>query len=118
MKDCVFCKIAKHEIPTKIVYEDEELVCFHDNKPSAPVHVLIIPKKHLEWQTLGETDKELLGKIFLVAPEIAKKLNVLTSGYKLVMNCGEGVGQRISHFHVHLLGGLSQDSTQTILQPK
>jgi histidine triad (HIT) family protein len=103
MKDCIFCKIAKHEIPSKIVYEDEELICFHDNKPSAPTHVLIISKKHLEWQALKDADRTLLGKIFLVAPEIAKKLNVYDSGFKLVMNCGEGVGQRVAHFHIHLL---------------
>lgn len=105
LTDCVFCKIAKHEIPAIIVFEDEELICFHDIHPSAPVHVLIIPKKHLEWQTLNDADRALLGKISLVAPEIAKKLNVYDSGFKLVMNCGEGVGQRVAHFHVHLMAG-------------
>lgn len=105
MKDCIFCKITTHEIPSKIVYEDEEFICFHDIKPSAPVHVLIVPKKHLAWQTVDESAIMLLGKIFAIAPKIAKELGVYGSGYKLVMNCGKGAGQLVGHFHVHLIGG-------------
>lgn len=116
--DCIFCKITTHEIPAKIIYEDEEFIVFHDIKPSAPVHVLIVPKKHLIWQSLSETDKELLGRIFLLAPSVAKKLGVYESGYKLVMNCGKGAGQLVEHFHVHFLGGWGIDSKNQIANRK
>lgn len=105
MNDCIFCKIVAKEIPAKVVYEDDTLLCFHDIKPSAPVHVLFVPKKHFEWQTLSPEDLKVIGQMYLVAPKIAKELGVYESGFKLVVNCGEGAGQTISHFHLHLLGG-------------
>lgn len=106
MADCIFCKIIKGEIPTEFVYQDEDFVAFRDIKPAAPVHILIIPKKHLS--SLNETeegDKELLGKALHIAKEIAKKEGIAETGYKIIINCGEQAGQIVYHLHVHLLGG-------------
>jgi histidine triad (HIT) family protein len=106
MEDCVFCKIIKGEIPTEFVYQDEDFVAFRDIKPAAPVHILIIPKKHLS--SLNETeegDEELLGKALLVAKEIAKKEGIAETGYRIGINCGEQAGQVVFHLHIHLLGG-------------
>lgn len=105
MSDCIFCKIVAKEIPAKIVYEDDILLAFHDIKPSAPIHVLLVPKKHFEWQTLSPEGTAIISQMFLVAPKIAREVGVYDSGFKLVVNCGEGAGQTISHFHLHLLGG-------------
>lgn len=106
MSDCIFCKIIAGKIETKKIYEDDNFVIIQDIKPAAPVHNLIIPRQHFAWDSdERETYCQLLGKIFVVAPQIAKKLGVYKTGYKLVVNCGEGVGQTIEHFHVHLLGG-------------
>lgn len=105
MNNCIFCKIVAKEIPAKVVYEDANLLCFHDIKPSAPVHILLVPKKHFEWQTLSPEEAAIISRMYLVAPKIAKEVGVYDSGFKLVVNCGEGAGQTISHFHLHLLGG-------------
>ena len=105
MDDCVFCKIVSGEFESDTVFEDDDWKAFYDIKPSAPVHVLLIPKKHKEWQLVGEEDAAMLGRIYSVAPQVAKKVGLLDSGYKLVMNCGEGAGQIVPHFHVHLIGG-------------
>lgn len=104
MADCIFCMIANKEIPSKIVYEDEQIVCFHDLEPQAPVHVLIIPKKHIaSLDDAGEEDKELMGHIMLKVQEIAAELG-LENGYRLVNNCGEDGFQTVKHLHFHLLG--------------
>lgn len=96
--------IANKEIPSKIVYEDEQIVCFHDLEPQAPVHVLIIPKKHIaSLDDAGEEDKELMGHIMLKVQEIAAELG-LENGYRLVNNCGEDGFQTVKHLHFHLLG--------------
>ncbi len=105
MADCLFCQIARKEIPAKVVYEDDKLLCFHDIKPSAPVHVLLVPKKHFEWQTISSEEAGIVSQMFLVAPKIAKELGIYESGFKLVVNCGEGAGQTLLHFHLHILGG-------------
>jgi len=105
MNNCIFCKIVAKEIPSRVIFEDEKLLCFHDIKPSAPVHVLLVPKKHFEWQTLGADDLGVIGQMYSIAPKIAKELGVYDSGFKLIVNCGEGAGQTIPHFHLHLLGG-------------
>lgn len=102
--DCIFCMIANKEIPSKVAYEDEKILCFHDLEPQAPVHVLIIPKKHIvSLDEVKEEDKELLGHIMMVVPKIAESLG-LENGYRLVNNCGEDGFQTVKHLHFHLLG--------------
>ena len=104
MSDCIFCKIANKEIPSNFVYEDEQIVCFHDLEPQAPVHVLIIPKKHIaSLDDAGAEDAQLLGHILVKVKEIAEILG-LENGYRLVNNCGEDGMQTVKHIHFHLLG--------------
>lgn len=103
--ECLFCKISKREIPSKIVYEDDEVLAFPDINPKAPVHILIVPKKHLV--TLDQAtmaDQALLGSMLLAATKLAKQFN-LSAGYKLAMNVGRCGGQVVNHLHLHLLGG-------------
>jgi len=103
--ECVFCKIARGEIPAHKVYEDEEFVAFKDINPQAPTHILVIPKKHIEsLSSVTEEDRELLGKLLWVAKKVAQELN-LKKGYRLVINTGPDGGQEVLHLHVHLLGG-------------
>ena len=105
MVDCLFCKIAQKKVPSEIVYEDEDIFAFNDTNPFAPVHILIIPKKHIEkLQDISDNDKELLGKILLKIKEIAKEKKI-DKGYKVQINCGEDGGQLVPHLHFHLLGG-------------
>lgn len=107
MSDCIFCKIANKEIPSDLVYEDEEVVAFRDLAPQAPQHVLIIPKKHIG-SVLGfaQEDKELAAHIMVdVVPVIAKKLGIDESGFRLVVNTGKDGNQTVPHLHVHLIGG-------------
>lgn len=106
MSNCIFCQIARKEIPAKIVYEDEEIIAFDDIRPQAPVHTLIIPKEHIP--TLKEVDQEkaeLLGKILVKAREIAAQKGIDQSGFRLVLNTGPDSGQEVFHLHFHLLGG-------------
>ena len=104
MGDCVFCKIAEKEIPSNIVYEDDQIICFHDLEPQAPVHVLIIPKKHIaSMDDVSADDRQLMGYIMTKVKEIAKTLG-LENGYRLVNNCGEDGFQTVKHLHFHLLG--------------
>nr|WP_315024314.1 histidine triad nucleotide-binding protein [uncultured Aminipila sp.] len=104
MAECIFCMIANKEIPSNIVYEDDKIVCFHDLEPQAPVHVLIIPKKHIpSMDDVNEEDQALLGHIMLKVKDIAKELG-LENGYRLVNNCGEDGFQTVKHLHFHLLG--------------
>jgi histidine triad (HIT) family protein len=103
--DCLFCKIAAKKIPSKIVYEDAEVFAFADIGPQAPTHILICPRKH--FPSLNEAsaeDQAVLGKLQLVAAELARKGNLL-SGYRTVINSGSGAGQSVFHLHLHLLGG-------------
>ncbi len=103
---CLFCEIAAGNIPSKKVYEDESVVAFYDIAPQAPVHVLIIPRHHIESaQTLTEADNELLCHMFVVARELAIKLDVAESGYRLITNVGPDAGQSVPHLHLHLIGG-------------
>ena len=105
--DCLFCNIVKGHIPSEKVYEDNDVYAFKDVNPEAPVHILIIPKRHIKSvDELEETDKELVGHIFLVAKKLAKE-NKLENGYRLVSNIGEEGGQSVKHLHFHLLGGRS-----------
>ena len=104
MGDCVFCKIAEKEIPSNIVYEDDQIICFHDLEPQAPVHVLIIPKKHIaSMDDVSADDQQLMGYIMTKVKEIAKTLGP-ENGYRLVNNCGEDGFQTVKHLHFHLLG--------------
>jgi len=105
MTDCLFCKIIKGEIPTNFVYQDEKFVAFKDIKPSAPVHILVIPKKHIEkLQDINDNEVELLGQLILTAKKIAVQEKI-DRGFKVIVNCGREGGQKIFHLHVHLLGG-------------
>ncbi len=104
MADCIFCKLALGEIPTNKVYEDDQIFCFHDAEPQAPVHVLIIPKKHIEsLDDVTAEDEAMLGHLMIKIKDIATKLN-LENGYRLVNNCGEDGFQTVKHLHFHLLG--------------
>jgi histidine triad (HIT) family protein len=100
----VFEKIAKREIPAKIVYEDNDLLAFHDANPQAPVHILIIPKRHItRLADAKESDAALLGGMLLAARKIAKQQDVEKSGYRLVINNGPDAGESVPHLHMHLL---------------
>ena len=106
MEDCVFCKIIKGEIPSTKVYEDEEILAFKDINPVTPVHILVIPKKHIS--SLNEIEPEdqmLIGKIFTVIKKIAKEQGFAENGYRVIANCGEDGGQEVKHLHFHILGG-------------
>ena len=103
---CLFCKIVKKEIKADIVYEDPDVLAFRDIHPLTPVHVLIIPKRHIEsLNDLTRKDTELAGKIVIAAKEIAEKEGIKDSGYKLLTRVGRHGGQEVPHIHFHLLGG-------------
>ncbi|MDP3955567.1 MAG: histidine triad nucleotide-binding protein [bacterium] len=103
MDDCVFCKIIEGEIPREFVYQDEEVVAFKDKNPSAPVHVLVVPRKHIaNLNEAQDDDQMLLGKMLLTAKKIAADLGVVEAHYQLVINVG---GNMVSHLHLHLLSG-------------
>jgi len=100
MSDCVFCKLISKEIPTKFLYEDKDILAFKDRNPLAPIHILIIPREHIENITkLEEKDQELMGKMILLAKTLAEK------GYKLLFRVKENGGQEVPHIHLHLIGG-------------
>ena len=106
MSDCIFCKIANKEIPTDFVYEDEKIVAFKDINPQAPIHILVIPKKHIESIVdLKDEDEMLVGKMFTVVRKIAKEYNIEESGFRLIVNCKEDAGQEVPHLHFHILAG-------------
>ena len=105
-QDCIFCKIAAGEFNTKFVFENDELVAFRDIRPQAPVHILIIPRRHIDRiNQLTDSNVELVGKMVLVANQLAKNENISDSGYRLVFNCGRDSGQEVEHIHLHLFGG-------------
>jgi histidine triad (HIT) family protein len=103
---CLFCRIAARAIPARLAHEDEHTMAFHDIDPRAPVHVLIIPRKHIAAvDRLDAADAELMGRLFIVARGLARDLGVADSGYRLVVNSGADAGQSVDHIHMHLLGG-------------
>ena len=105
MESCLFCKIIKGEIPSNKVYEDDEILAFKDIEPIAPVHILVIPKKHISCaKDIKVEDEALIGKMFSVINKIAEDLK-LDNGYRIINNCGEEGGQQVMHLHFHLLGG-------------
>ena len=106
MEDCVFCKIIKGEIPSKKVYEDDEILAFYDINPIAKVHVLVIPKMHIKsLQELKEENKDLLFDLFEKINEVAKIVGVDKTGFRVISNVGEDAGQAVKHLHFHILGG-------------
>jgi len=105
MMDCVFCSIANGKIPARKVLENDDVVAFHDLNPAAPVHVLVIPRKHVgTLDDAVEADAQLLGRMLLAAGEVAKSSG-LSAGYRVVMNVQAGAGQSVFHIHLHVLGG-------------
>ena len=106
MEDCIFCKIARGEIPSSKVYEDEQVVAFNDLNPQAPVHVLIVPKAHYaNLNEAGGMPEALLAALLRAASRIAAQLGLDKSGYRIVSNCGPDACQSVQHLHIHLLGG-------------
>ena len=106
MSDCIFCKIANGEIPTEYVYEDELVAAFNDISPVAPVHILIVPKAHIESALeLDDSNKDIVGHIFSVAGKIAREKGFAENGFRVVNNCGRDGGQTVMHLHFHLLAG-------------
>jgi histidine triad (HIT) family protein len=105
MSDCIFCKIASGEIPSNKVYEDDLVVAFHDISPQAPVHVLVIPKKHIDSVAeINAGNSSIVAHIFEVIAPLQKKLN-LENGFRVISNCGENAGQTVKHLHFHIIGG-------------
>ncbi|MGW8304169.1 MAG: HIT domain-containing protein [Desulfobacterales bacterium] len=105
-KDCIFCQIAQGQTDTQMLYQTDTLVVFKDINPHAPVHLLLVPKKHIRSvNDLTDADQEILAELILVAKEMAKQQGVDKSGYKLLYNVEKGGGQLIFHLHLHLLGG-------------
>lgn len=106
MENCIFCKIAKGEIPSNFVYEDDKICAFKDINPVAPVHVLIIPKTHIaSAMELNDDNSGIVAHIFSKIGEIAKIMGVDESGFRIVNNCGKDGGQTVGHLHFHLIGG-------------
>ena len=105
MNDCIFCKIAQGQIPSKIAYEDENVMAFYDQDPQAPVHVLVIPKEHIpSVDGITAENSDVVAHIFQTIPKIAASLG-LTGGYRVISNCGADAGQTVPHLHFHILGG-------------
>jgi histidine triad (HIT) family protein len=104
--DCLFCKINKGEIPAEKVYEDDQVFAIKDIHPQAPTHLLIMPKKHFPTiMDIEEQDVGLIGSIYLVVNKLAEQMNLKSSGFRVVLNCGSGAGQSVFHIHFHLLSG-------------
>ncbi len=104
--DCLFCKIINKAIPTKIIFEDEKTLAFEDINPQAPVHFLIIPKKHISTSLdISKEDNELIGHLFQIANKIAIDKSIGEKGFRMVMNCNREAGQSVFHIHLHVLGG-------------
>jgi len=102
---CLFCRIAQRQAPSRVVYEDDEVIVFHDIHPAAPVHLLLVPKQHIDSLTEASSDQQLLlGKMLLLAPQLAREQGA-TDGFRLIVNDGRGGGQEVLHLHFHVLGG-------------
>lgn len=105
MSDCIFCRIVRGEIPSKLVYEDDDVYAFHDINPVAPVHFMLIPKQHLaSLADVNESHVALMGKMLLLAPLLASQQG-LHNGFRTVINTGRGGGQEVFHLHMHIIGG-------------
>ncbi len=110
--DCIFCKIANKEIPSDIIYEDESLLVFKDINPLAPVHLLVVPKVHINsLNDISESNSSIVSKIFELIPQIAKEMKINETGYRVISNCGKDGDQTVEHLHYHILGGRKLDSS-------
>ena len=106
MEECVFCKIIKREIPSNIVYEDDRVIAFYDVNPAAPIHILVVPKKHIETLLdVSEEDGDLISYIYKIINKIAKDEGFADNGFRVIANCGEDSGQEVKHIHFHVLAG-------------
>jgi len=104
--ECIFCQIASGKIPGDIVYQDEEIIAFRDINPQAPVHLIIIPRRHISsLAQISKADSALIGRMVAIANQLAKGEGVADKGYRLAINCGKEGGQAVPHLHLHLLGG-------------
>lgn len=104
--DCIFCRIISKEVPSRIVFEDEKIMAIEDVNPQAPVHLLVIPKKHiLTLQDIKEEEKDLMGMLFFAINRLARERGISEKGYRVVINCGPAGGQTVYHLHLHLVGG-------------
>lgn len=104
--DCVFCKIINKEIPSDVIYEDSDVIAFNDLDPQAPIHFLVIPKKHIQSiTTLDEADSQIISRIFASIKKLASEKGLDENGYRVVSNVGEDGGQSVPHLHFHVLGG-------------
>ncbi len=104
--NCLFCRIIERKVPAKIVYEDERVLAFEDINPQAPIHVLVIPRKHISTSLeIKDEDNELIGYLFQIANKIAADRKIAERGFRLVMNCNREAGQSVFHIHLHLLAG-------------
>ena len=109
-EECLFCRIAAGQIPSDIVYQDEEFLAFRDINPLAPTHILVIPRKHISsLAELADQQQGLMGRLIILATRLAEKEGIAERGYRLVINCGAEGGQVIRHLHLHLLGGRKLD---------
>jgi len=109
MNDCVFCQIANKELPSDIIYEDEIFIVFKDIKPSAPIHLLLVPKEHIKSiNNIQEKHKEMMGELLLLAKKMAEEQGI-SDGYKLAFNTGRKGGQLVDHIHLHLMGGWKEN---------
>lgn len=112
--DCIFCRIVRKEIPARLIYEDDELLAFHDIHPAAPVHLLIIPRQHIDSLIDAQPSQAtLLGKMLVLAPKLAQEQGA-ADGFRVVINNGVGGGQEVFHLHVHVLGGPRPWRTMTV----
>ncbi|MBL7125395.1 MAG: histidine triad nucleotide-binding protein [Dehalococcoidales bacterium] len=110
--DCIFCQIVAGKVPSEIIHQDEEVIAFHDINPQAPIHLIIIPKRHIPSLThLSEAEAQLMGHMVNIANQLAKREGIFESGYRLVVNCGKEGGQVVPHLHLHLLGGRKLSDT-------
>ncbi len=107
MEDCIFCKIIKKEIPSDIVYQDENVIAFKDINPQAPIHIIVIPKIHIK--SVLEADKETIGMIFQAINKIANQEKIEKTGFRVITNCGKNAGQTVEHLHFHILAGRELD---------
>jgi histidine triad (HIT) family protein len=105
-ENCIFCQVIAGKSPAEIIYRDEQVTAFHDNKPAAPVHILIVPNRHISsLNRISGDDEGLLGHMIIAARQLAEQENLSQDGYRLVINTGSQAGQTVFHLHLHLLGG-------------
>jgi len=106
MDQCIFCRIIERRVPARIVFEDDDIVAFEDTNPQAPTHTLVVPRKHLaSLKDAAPGDAPLIGRLFMVAAQLARERGLESKGYRTVINTGSWAGQTVYHLHLHLLGG-------------